>query len=620
MFESIQPTLFEVLKDAQKGRLQLPDFQRGWVWGEDGIASLLASIIRSFPVGALLSLKTGGATAFAPRPVEGVPDIGQEPEELLLDGQQRVTSLYQSLMQPQPVRTQTSSKKKREVFFFVNIERALEEPFPEEAVRIIDSSLVVTSNIGRDIDLDLRTPESRYQAMMFPLNEAFEPDAYFNGWMAYWQYDKAKIEQFQSFRKQVIEPIKSYKMPMIRLDSETTKEAVCLVFEKVNTGGKPLDAFELLTAMFAAEGAVNLRADWFGDKNAKDTAVRDGRSARLHRINLLRSIERTDFLRAVSLVSTRKRDGQPTSCKNEALLNLPAADYQAWAEEVTKGFENAARFLHGRGIYWHKDVPYPSQVIVLAALMALRENNPFSAAEARTVERWFWCGVFGELYGSSTDTRMAADVDDLLGRLSGDAGEVRTINTASFREQRLDTLQSRLSAAYKGLQALLVTKGARDFLTGEQIGHANFFAEKFDIHHIFPRAWCEARSVPVSRLNSVVNKTTISGRTNRKIGGRAPSRYAATLDKETSEAGVSLDEILIGHRISPEHLRADDFEVFYSARKEELLKLIEDAMGKAALRDAPGVASDADEYDEETALEDIVGDVDAYEPAREDAA
>jgi len=288
LFELIQPTLREVLADAHGGKLQLPDFQRGWVWEEDGIASLIASIIRSFPVGALLSLKTGGTTSFAPRPVEGAPDPLNNPEELLLDGQQRVTSLYQALMRGAPVNTQSANRRKRDVYFFIDMARALEDPFPEDAIVIIDKSLVSKPNVGKKIDLDLRTPQARYAAMMFPVAEAFEPDAYFNGWMKHWEYEQENIELFQKFRERVIEPIRAYKMPMIRLSRDTTKEAVCLVFEKVNTGGKKLDAFELLTAMYAAEGTVNLRDDWYGEKGATNEARRDGRARRLHRTDVLR--------------------------------------------------------------------------------------------------------------------------------------------------------------------------------------------------------------------------------------------------------------------------------------------------------------------------------------------
>jgi hypothetical protein len=92
--------LNKLLDDCQRGVLQLPDFQRSWVWDEDRIKSLIASISRAFPVGALMSLDTGGPVNFKPRPVEGAPNEAKQaaPLSLLLDGQQRMTSLYQATL------------------------------------------------------------------------------------------------------------------------------------------------------------------------------------------------------------------------------------------------------------------------------------------------------------------------------------------------------------------------------------------------------------------------------------------------------------------------------------------------------------------------------------------
>jgi uncharacterized protein with ParB-like and HNH nuclease domain len=91
MFDSAKDDLKEILEQADAGRLQLPDFQRSYAWGDEDVRSLLASIAKRFPIGALLTLQTGGEVSFKPRPPEGVPSRELKPEELLLDG-----SLYQA--------------------------------------------------------------------------------------------------------------------------------------------------------------------------------------------------------------------------------------------------------------------------------------------------------------------------------------------------------------------------------------------------------------------------------------------------------------------------------------------------------------------------------------------
>src|SRR3954466_12460256 len=97
-FDSTKTELKKLLDEIVTGKIQLPDFQRGWVWDDEHIRSLLVSIARSFPIGAVMLLETGGNVRFQIRSVEGVTlPSGAEAERLILDGQQRLTSLTQVL-------------------------------------------------------------------------------------------------------------------------------------------------------------------------------------------------------------------------------------------------------------------------------------------------------------------------------------------------------------------------------------------------------------------------------------------------------------------------------------------------------------------------------------------
>lgn len=98
-FDSPDLNLGALLGDIELGKVQLPDFQREWKWDDPRIASLLATITLGYPVGVVMMLETGGAdVSFAPKPLSGVSETATyAPEQLLLDGQQRLTSLFQSL-------------------------------------------------------------------------------------------------------------------------------------------------------------------------------------------------------------------------------------------------------------------------------------------------------------------------------------------------------------------------------------------------------------------------------------------------------------------------------------------------------------------------------------------
>jgi len=217
--------------------------------------------------------------------------------------------------------------------------------------------------------------------------------------------------------------------------------------------------------------------------------------------------------------------------------------------------------------------------------------------------RWYWNGVFGELYGSAVETRIARDFMEVPVWLKG-GPEPSTVSETMFRADRLKTMRMRLSAAYKGVNALLMKDGAQDFRSGQKFDQAVFFGENVDIHHIFPQDWCKKHGIKASVFDSIINKTPLSYRTNRIVGGFSPSEYLAKLEKgnETTPPikRERLDVYLASHLIDPSLLRADRFEDFMADRQERLLALIEQATGKAAYIGGAQEEGEDVEADEDT--------------------
>lgn len=614
-FETHPQSLKDLLRDSHEGKIKLPEFQRSWVWDEDRIKSLIASVSMSFPIGALMGLRAGGAVSFADRPIEGTPPAAEStPSELLvLDGQQRITSLYQSLLRKEVVVTRTIRRNKVvKRWFYIDMEKALDRSSPREnAIIGVPEDRIVRRNFAKEIVLDLSTPEREYECGMFPLNQVFSAMAWYREFHKHFKHSEDKAKFFFQFHDDVTNAFEHYHVPIIRLDSETTLDAVCLVFEKVNTGGKALDTFELVTAMYAAQG-FNLRENWLGARNTV------GRRTRLRESTLLHDITSTDFLQVISLLHTKslwrdakstgrsERDLPAVTASRQSLLRMPLEAYQCYADSAEDGLKEAAKFLHELHIYRIWDLPYQSQLIPLAAILAeigLRRDN--AAVRARLAQ-WFWAGVFGESYGSATDTRFALDTVQVPSWTVDDGEEPVTVSESVFRADRLDSLRRRNSAAYKGLNVLLMAEGARDFRSGKTYAHTVFFEEGVDIHHIFPQAWCKQQRIPAERFNSIVNKTPLSWRTNRMLGGNAPSRYLRRLEQDREGSpGISpeaLDEHLRSHMIDPSLLRNDDFDGFYGYRKTALLAVVERAMGKKAYRGDATDEPERDAPDEEESL------------------
>ncbi len=252
---------------------------------------------------------------------------------------------------------------------------------------------------------------------------------------------------------------------------------------------------------------------------------------------------------------------------------------------MEEGFARAARFLQGQKVFKARDLPYRAQLVPLAAIFADLGRDGETEEARQKIARWYWCGVLGELYGSATETRFARDLPEVVAWVRGDAVEPITVRESSFQANRLLTLRTRNSTAYKGLYALLMRDGARDFRTGGPIEAQTFFDDKVDIHHLFPKRWCRAARLPAAIYHSVINKTPLAARTNRQIGGRAPSEYLPVVEKAAGVDAERLDEILRSHCIEPALLRSDDFWAFFATRAEALLQRIEAATGKAISRE-----------------------------------
>lgn len=131
-------------------------------------------------------------------------------------------------------------------------------------------------------------------------------------------------------------------------------------------------------------------------------------------------------------------------------------------------------------------------------------------------------------------------------------------------------------------------EGAQDFRTGQKFDQTVFFGENVDIHHIFPQDWCKKQKPPIKPniFDSIINKTPLSYRTNRIIGGVSLFEYITKLEKgnETTPSidCERLDSYITSHLIDPLLLRANDFDAFMVDRQKRLLALIERATGKVA--------------------------------------
>ena len=570
MFKSDDRELSKLLDQVESHEIQLPDFQRGWVWDDDRIKALLASLTKGYPIGAIMLLESGGDFHFECRNIEDSGDIKTDPKEMILDGQQRTTSMFLAMRSKNPVKTHNEKQKNKAIlrYYYLDIEKALDPSVDRvDAIVAVDENKQKRENIGRDIVLDLSTPELEYKNKMIPFNRLSSDNEiaeWRNNYQEYYDFDKDIIKQYQAVDKEIIQPLLKYRIPVIRIDKETPKDAVCQVFENVNQGGVSLTVFELVTATFAADG-FNLRDDW----NKIHSAFAKKR--------ILKVVDNTSFLTALTLLVSHSKGGT-VSCKRRDVLNLTLEDYKKYRDQLIDGYNRMYKLLTEMCFYRENDIPYATQFIPLSAICAELGTDIENKAIKDKIKRWIWCGILGELYGGANETRYANDLPQVIDWINGSEVLPNTVNDCSFNTKRLLGLQTRNSAAYKGIMTLILENGARDWISDSKMDFESYIGESSDIHHIFPQKYCEDQKYDKEKWNSIINKTPLYASTNRYIGGVAPSKYIEKIKKKIESDEVS--ERMESHLLDYENLSSDNFDEFIATRTTKLLDVIEAATGR----------------------------------------
>jgi len=459
-FRTRQRELAELVTMATTGGIQLPDFQRSYHWSDEQVRQLLVTVARGHPLGALLLLEPGSPhLSLQTVPLDGAaPAPDRQPELLLLDGQHRLTALTQALSGSGVVDTEDLGPRR----YFLHIPTALARPDD------LDDAL-------RSVAVSECEPDLAHG--YFRLSSIFSDDAI--RWLA--AYGEQRDEEMLSFLSRVVSPMRTYRVPTIELDEQTTMDAVATVFERINQSSASLTVFELLTARFAGDrpyadwsgGPFRLRDDW--------AAVR----GQLDDHPVLDRFGGDDFVQTVTLVATHAGQTATTARKEDVLeLSLPA--YLLWAPRVRDALLWAADFLNEQHLHVADDLPYPRQVVPLAAIRAVLGQAADVYSTRSRLRQWFWCGALGELYDGATEARFARDLEEVPGWATGDSTTTpETVVVASFQESRLDPTRTH-AAAYKGAFALLMGLDAMEWVYDESFDKARYLQLKIAVHHDDP--------------------------------------------------------------------------------------------------------------------------------------
>lgn len=601
LFTAKPEPLSDLLNGIHRHKTALPDFQRPWVWEPQMIRDLLISVAYRYPAGSLLTMPVT-TTGFALRAFEGSGDtLSSQPTLMVLDGQQRLTSLYQALYRKDGVRI-----KDRIFYFYLDVSDLLSDPDDiDVGDPYFDQALFfVQERNGKRVRYDRLTPlyeiTTRDQELThsaLPISCIFDPDGDLAEWRqayllrqagddmkTYLELDK----RWNRLVKPWLDRIRSYPFPVVELRPDMPLSAICHIFEKVNSTGVPLDVFDLCTAILWAQG-FKLNQEW------------EKTRAQLQPLMRMQPLSGTYFLQGIALLDSLDRKATDpkvsVSCRKQDLMNLKAAVVKHWWSVLVEGYKEAAKFMTNEGVLSERILPYSTLIMPLATIFALlkQQHGPaYIGALWPKVAQWYWCSVFSQRYGSQVETLGALDFEQVVRWVEGGAPP-DIVRTFYFRADVLQETTSLRSALYKGVLCLLARNGAKDFGGGGRLSTDLFYDSRQDHHHIFPKAALKRQGITDKRIDSVVNKTLINAAVNRSIGGRSPSDYIQTL-RERLGVGT-LDDIFTSHLIDTAVLSQNNWDAFLRARRDLLSQLIAEVCGGTMqpFSDAGLVIEEADE-------------------------
>ena len=576
--------LRDVLTDIHKHRTALPDFQRPWVWEPDMVRDLILSVAYRYPAGSLLTMPITG-TSFALRGFEGAGALptAAKPTTMVLDGQQRLTSLYQALYRAEGVQV-----KGRTFHFYLDVKYLLSDPPPTDA--ILDRALFFVSDEknGRRVRYESLKPlyEITTQAQeltegALPLHTVFDPSGQLTPWKDKYLTPLASndLSQFQALGAEwnrLVQPwldaVYTYQFPVIELGASMPLDAICHIFEKVNSTGVPLDVFDLCTAILWSEG-FQLNKEW------------DTTQAQIAPSLPMQDVAGTYFLQGLSLLaSLDRKQANPSStvavtCRKADLMKMNKATVQKWWPVLVCGYQEAAKFMADQGILSERVLPYSTLIIPLTAIFARViqvKGHAHVGAVWPKVRQWYWCSVFSQRYSSKTETISAQDFEQVLNWIGG-GSPPDVVHAFSFRADALEEITSIRNAIYKGVLCLLASQGAKDFGGGGKLSTHLAAVTKQDHHHIFPTKALTTLGIADSRGDAIINKTLINAAVNQSIGGNLPSIY---VKNSRAKMGTAVfDDILASHQIDSALLSADQWQPFIEDRRERVRSLIQMACG-----------------------------------------
>ncbi len=430
----LQPyRIADLIERISDGRLALPEFQRDFDWTDDQVASLIATVIKRWPAGSLLLMDGREDLFFRQRNFEGGPQLGSDVDLIVLDGQQRLTGLFQAVYDT------------GDFVYAIDLAGLSDDASVDE----IEDGIVAVKR--EEWDSNYRdTPWERSNAGLIPMYSLRSPADYFS-WrdatvrhaqLSDAQSDKLGLRLADAYRRG-LDAFHQYDLPAVIVEKSVEPIAVARIFERVNTTGIPLTTFDLMVARTFKE-RWNLRDQW---------------DAALANYSLFSRFFGENGLPALQVIALEHGDG----VRQADVLNLDAGTVRKYWKEALDALNQAVVFLNEEcGVLLRTWLPYPAMLLTLAGV-ALEEPN-LKQHKAK-LQRWFFSRTFSRRYEVAANTVALEETDSLRAVV---AGEQRLSRERMSGDVIAAASRRRQGAIWRGLMCVLASSGPVD-LHGEEL-------------------------------------------------------------------------------------------------------------------------------------------------------
>ena len=512
--------LLKVFNQLENGNMKIPRFQRGYVWERSKIVKLLNSIQSQYPIGSFFVWEAGKEYKNFCREIKDL-NLPENPESnyysFILDGQQRITSLYVALKGKTINKTDYSS-------ICYNLEKKL-----------------------------FHIPRLKNENHNIPAWKLFNTQEYGKILTDYAILDRDNGTSYSDTWRDCQQIFSDYPISIIKTLKMELDEVVT-IFERINQGGKRLSLFDLV---HASAWSPNF------DLREKIKSFNDEPN-----VKAFGGVENEVFIQSLSLNAFG-------DCKNKNQLNLTADICSDYWEQTTECIRLSLDFVKTFGVRFISYLPYNAFLPILQYYFFKSKTKSISSSHINFIENWFWTSTFSARFSSSSLTKMKDDAD-WINRLIVGNNEENTFGVSlTLKELEKVNMQTK-SVIKNGVICLMALENPRDFDNSIQV-----MLDKSNIaksngkenHHFFPYSLRDKFGTTVKGINALLNFALISGRLNREISNDFPSDYIVKYASQNQ----NMNSDLASHFISSAALNAaqnDDFEIFIKERAKTVLSKI----------------------------------------------